>query len=199
MALQIEDLVASIRKEGVEAAQKDAEKILSEAKLKAEQIVKQAQKEAAQLKAETERQLSVRDQSARATLQQAGRDLQLSLKKAIESQLDRLLSLKVQEALDAKELASLIAQLVKEQMVQTKTQEIQVSEKVGKALSEALVASLGDELSKGLSIKPVKSVDYGFRISDKDGSGYFDFSATEIAKLLKPFLGDEIAQFVFSE
>ena len=46
MALQIEDLVASIRKDGVEAAQRDADKIVSAAKAQAQQIVDSAQEQA---------------------------------------------------------------------------------------------------------------------------------------------------------
>jgi len=196
MALQIEDLVASIRKDGVEAAQRDADKIVSAAKAQAQQIVEQAKRDAAQLKADTERELSVRDASARATLAQAGRDVELSLKKALSAQLDRLLE--VEKALSASELASLIASVVKSGVVDTKKEEIQVNEKACKALCQELAASLADELKGGLVVKPVRGVDTGFRIAEKDGSGFYDFSAEEIASLLKPFLGDEMAKIVFT-
>ena len=198
MALQIEDLVASIRKDGVEAAQRDADKIVSAAKAQAQQIVEQAKRDAAQLKADTERELSVRDASARATLAQAGRDVELSLKKALSAQLDRLLEARVEKALSASELASLIASVVKSGVVDTKKEEIQVNEKTCKALCQELAASLADELKGGLVVKPVRGVDTGFRIAEKDGSGFYDFSAEEIASLLKPFLGDEMAKIVFT-
>jgi hypothetical protein len=47
MALQIQDLVASIRKDGVEAGKQDAEKIIADAKKQAGEIVQQAHKDAA--------------------------------------------------------------------------------------------------------------------------------------------------------
>ena len=46
MELQIKDLVSSIRKEGVDAANAEAETIISEAKKKAETIVADAKAEA---------------------------------------------------------------------------------------------------------------------------------------------------------
>lgn len=199
MALQIEDLVASIRKDGVEAAQKDADRIVSEAKAQAGQIVEQAKRDAARLKADTERELAVRDASCRATLSQAGRDVELSLKKALGAQLDRLLEARVEKALTGGELAALITSVVKSGVVDSKKEEVQVNESVCKALCQELATSLASELKAGLVVKPVKGVDTGFRIAEKDGSGFYDFSAQEIAALLKPFLGDEMAKIVFSE
>ena len=46
MELQIQDLVSSIRKEGIEAANAEAESIIAEAKKKAESIVAGAKSEA---------------------------------------------------------------------------------------------------------------------------------------------------------
>ena len=48
MELQIQDLVSSIRKEGIEAANAEAESIIAEAKKKAESIVAGAKSEAQQ-------------------------------------------------------------------------------------------------------------------------------------------------------
>ena len=46
MELQIQDLVSSIRKEGVDAANAEAEKILAEARQKADAIVSEAREQA---------------------------------------------------------------------------------------------------------------------------------------------------------
>jgi V/A-type H+-transporting ATPase subunit E len=53
-------------------------------------------------------------------------------------------------------------------------------------------------MRKGLVIRPVENVESGFRVADKDGSGFYDFSAEEIASLMKPFLGDELSKIVFA-
>jgi V/A-type H+-transporting ATPase subunit E len=198
MALQIQDLVASIRKDGVEAGKQDAEKIIADAKQQAERIIQQARKDADAAVAQAQRDIEVRDKSARASLQQAGRDVELSLKKAITAELDGILQAKVTKLFDGKELADLIASVVKSGMVDGKTSEIQVNKKQYAALAQSLKAELGDAMHAGLVIRPVDNVDTGFRVADKDGSGFYDFSAEEIASLMRPFLGEELSEIVFA-
>lgn len=197
MALQIQDLVASIRKDGVEAAQKDAQKIIDDAQQKAKEIIAQAQKEAEGMLADTKKEIAVQDQSARASLSQASRDVELSLKKAISAEFDRLLEVKVEKAFSGKELASLIAAVVKSGMVSASSSEVQVSKSQVADLTKDLAVELGAELKRGLVIRPVDSVDSGFRIADKDGSGFYDFSDEEITQMMKPFLGEELSSLVF--
>ena len=56
------------------------------------------------------------------------------------------------------------------------------------AAKSGLKAALAAEMKKGLEIRPVKG--NVLRLVAKDGSGFFDLSDTEIASLLKPFLGE---------
>ena len=64
MELQIQDLVSSIRKEGIEAANAEAESIIAEAKKKAESIVAGAKSEAQQYKDAAEKEISILRESA---------------------------------------------------------------------------------------------------------------------------------------
>lgn len=199
MAQQIQDLVASIRKDGIEAAQKDAAKIIADAKAQADDIIAQARKDAKLLVEEAQKEMDVRDQSARASLQQASRDVQLSLKKAILAQLDHLLVGKTEKAFTGKDLVSLIAQVVSSSGVENAKSIVQVSEKEFKALATSLQSELSAQIKEGLEIKPVANIQYGFRIADKDGSGFYDFSAEETALLMAPFLSPAISEIVFAQ
>jgi len=199
MALQIEDLVASIRKNGVEAGKQDADKIIADAKAQAQEIIRQAHKDADAVMADAKREIEVRDKSARASLEQAGRDVQLSLKKAISEQLDMILQTNVEKALTGKELAGLIAGVIKTGLVDASKSEVQVGKKQFDDLAQTLKAELADELRHGLVIRPVDNVDTGFRIVDKDGSGFYDFSDVEIAAMMKPFLGEELSGIIFAK
>ena len=197
MAQQIQDLVASIRKDGVEAAQKQASQIIADAKAQAKDIVSKAQKEATQLIENAQKDIDTRDQSARSSLQQASRDVQLSLKKQINEVLEQLLVEKVEKTYASKELAGLIINVV-QALGDAKDKQVQLSEKDFKALAQSLKSELSEKIKQGLEIKPVSSVSTGFRISEKDGSSFYDFSAEETAQLLKPFLSPAIAEIVFS-
>ena len=64
MELQIQDLVTSIRKEGVEAASAEAEAIIAEAKKKADTLVSNAQAEAQQYKDAAEKEINILKENA---------------------------------------------------------------------------------------------------------------------------------------
>ncbi|MGH4036806.1 MAG: V-type ATP synthase subunit E [Sphaerochaeta sp.] len=197
MAQQIQELVESIQKEGIDKANEKAAKIISEANSKAKEIINQAKKDASKMLSDAEKEIALRDQSAQASLQQASRDVQLSLKKALTAQLDSLLVKKTGEAFTGDNLVKLIKSVISLDLTDAKTTELQLSEKEFKALAAELTKELGSEIKKGLEIKPVKNVNVGFRLAEKDGSGYFDFSDEAAAKLMTPFLSPAIAEIVF--
>nr|WP_321299104.1 V-type ATP synthase subunit E [uncultured Sphaerochaeta sp.] len=198
MAQQIQDLVASIRKDGIEVAQKEAAQIIADAKQQADALLREARKEAAALVENAQREMDTRDQSARSSLQQASRDVQLSLKKEILTQLDALLVKTVEKSFESKDLISLIEKVVSMDG-NAASKQVQLSEKDFSALADQLKTQLQKSLKEGLEIKPVASVSSGFRLAEKDGSGFYDFSAEETAALLKPFLSAAIADIVFGQ
>ena len=74
MELQIQDLVTSIRKEGVEAANAEAESIIAEARKKADSIVASAKAEAQQVRDASEKEIAILKESAAVSAEQAKRD-----------------------------------------------------------------------------------------------------------------------------
>jgi V/A-type H+-transporting ATPase subunit E len=198
MAQQIQDLVASIRRDGVEVAQQEAKAIVEKAKSEAAEIVARAEKEAKARLDEAQREIERKTRSARSSLAQASRDAQISLDAALRAQLQRLLVEKVKKAYTSKDLISLITKVV-ELAGSPEDHILEVSAKEFKALSADLTATLADEMKKGLEIKPVATVDAGFSLVQKDGAAFFDFSASESAVLLKPFLSPAIDALIFNE
>lgn len=71
MELQIQDLVSSIRKDGIEAANAEAEAIISEAKKKAETIVADAKAEAKSVQEASEKEIGILKESAAISAEQA--------------------------------------------------------------------------------------------------------------------------------
>ena len=80
MELQIQDLVSSIRKDGIEAANAEAEAIISEAKKKAETIVADAKAEAKSVQEASEKEIGILKESAAISAEQAKRDAMLAFK-----------------------------------------------------------------------------------------------------------------------
>lgn len=183
MELQIQDLVSSIKKDGIDSANKEAAAILAEANKQADAIVAGAKAEADKLKQEAAAEIDVFKNSARLSAEQAKRDAVLAFRQEIQKEFEKLLAADVRKALDPHALATLIRAAVQGEDVSAYTAEI------GQVTDE-LRQELAQELQNGLEIRPSKKVGAGFRLAAKDGSGYFDCSDEEIAQMLMPFFRD---------
>ncbi len=197
MELQIQELVESIKRDGIAEAEKRAAEIVSEAQAKAEELVRNGAKEADKLVEDAKKEVAVLRQSGKAAVEQAARDVILSLKKSINAHFSRLLEAKIAETLSGDELVSLIVDVVKSDIA-SGDQVVEFSAEKTKKLAESLRSELAQELKDGLEIRPVSAVDVGFRLAAKDGSNYYDFSAEEITRMLSPFLNATVQEILSS-
>ena len=180
MELQIQDLVSSIRKDGIDAANAEAEAIISEAKKKAEMIIADAKAEAKNIQETSEKEINILKESAALSAEQAKRDAMLAFKNEVQAEFEKILSAKIKNNLSDAALGRLIQAVVADEDVQNYS--VEVAE-----VSDSLKAELAEEIKNGLEIKPTKSVRAGFRLAAKDGSGYFDCSDEEIMQMLMPY------------
>lgn len=104
MELQIQDLVSSIKKDGIESANREAAQILADAKAQAEKIVADARSEADKLRADAQAEIGVFKASAQLSAEQAKRDAVLAFRQEIGAELTKLLAQDTHKALDDKDL-----------------------------------------------------------------------------------------------
>ena len=180
MELQIQDLVTSIRKEGIDAANAEAEAIISEAKKKADEIIANAKAEAKSVKDASEKEIAILKDSAALSAEQAKRDAMLAFKSEVQAEFEKLLAAKVRANISGDALGKLIKAVLADEDASKYTAEIA-------DVGDAVKAELASEIEKGLEIKPTKAVQAGFRLAAKDGSGYFDCSDEEIMQMLMPY------------
>ena len=183
MELQIQDLVSSIRKEGIEAANAEAESIIAEAKKKAESIVAGAKSEAQQFKDAAEKEISILRESAAVSAEQAKRDAVLAFKTEIQGEFEKILAADIGKELSGEALGKLIRAAVAGENVADYAAE-------GSEVGDALKKELAEEIKKGLEIRTTKDVQHGFRLAAKDGSGDFDCSEDGIMEMLMPYFRD---------
>lgn len=193
MEQQIQDLIASIRKEGIDTAKAESAKIIAEAEDKAASIVKAAEEKAQAIVSKAEKEVELSKASSEAAIKQAARDVSLSLKKSIEDKYTAILRDKSSVVLHGSELLSLI-KMVLEGDVSGKRVEIPSADM--KELRSSLSAEFAAEIAKGLEVQSSSSISSGFRIVEKDGSGYVDYSVDECVKLLKPYLSDSLKEIL---
>ena len=183
MELQIQDLVSSIKKDGIDSANKEAAEILAEAKRQADSIVAAAKSEADKLREDAKAEIEVFKHSAQLSAQQAKRDAVLAYRQEVQKEFERILAADVSKALDQQTLARLIQAALQGEDVSAYAVEVA-------QVTDGIRQELAQELNNGLEIRPSKKVGAGFRLAAKDGSGYFDCSDEEIAEMLMPFLRD---------
>ncbi len=176
MEIQIQDLVQSIKHDGIEEAKKEAAAVVDAAKVQAQEIIEDAKKEATKMIENANREI----ESSKSLVKQAQRDAVLSIKKELESYLDGLLSSEVSKAMKGDEMSKVIIAALNGEDPSKYVLEV-------KAVNEKIKQDLAKEIEKGLELRPVKGS--GAKLCLKDGSGFYDLSDDEIAKLLKPFLG----------
>ena len=179
MELQIQDLVSSIKKDGIDSANQQAAAILADARKQADAIIADAKSQADKLRDDARAEIEVFKNSA----QQAKRDAVLAFRQEVQQEFEKILAADVGKALDQQTLAKLIQAALQGEDVSGYAVE------VGQ-VTDGIRQQLAQELKNGLELRPSKKVGAGFRLAAKDGSGYFDCSDQEIAEMLMPFFRD---------
>ncbi len=176
MEINIQDLVQSIKHDGIEEAKKEANAVVDAAKLQAQEIIEAAKKEAAKILDDANREI----ESSKALVKQAERDAVLSIKKELDAQIGKILEAEVSKTMSGESLARIIIAALNGEDPAKYSVEVN-------AVTDSLKNGLSKEIEKGLELKPVKGA--SVKIALKDGTGYYDLSDEEIVNLLKPFLG----------
>lgn len=189
MEQQIKDLIDSIRKDGIDAANAESEKIIQEAQAKASSIIAAAEAEKARLLKEAEKEIQLSRTSSEDSIKQAARNVSLQLKKSIEDEYSAILKQAVKGGLKGKPLMDLV-KIVLEGDVSGKA--VELSKADLEALSVDLSVVFAEEIKKGLEFRPSPVLQAGFRVVEKDGSGYVDVSDEKCAELLLPYLSETL-------
>ncbi|MBN2402168.1 MAG: hypothetical protein JXN64_07190 [Spirochaetes bacterium] len=196
MEVQLKELIEKIKTEGVAEAEKKADEIINNANTQASQIIEKAKKEASEIisKAKTEQQHF--ENAGREALKQAGRDLILAIRGKIISIFDSLIKREVTGALAGGLTGELIPAVIREWAGKGKGLDILMSKEDSAKLQQSLLGKLSGELKNGVTIKIHPAIKSGFRISEKDGDSYYDFTDAAIAENLVQYLNPVLADII---
>ena len=126
MEVQLQELIDQIKKDGVEAAETEAEAILKSAKEKAEQIISDAQAQADKIllnaKAENDRMVK----SSEDAIRQAGRNLLISFRESVSRELKSIIGENVSAVYSSESLAQLIVSIVESWATKPDAEDISV-------------------------------------------------------------------------
>ena len=200
MAQEIKDLIAKIKQEGVEVAQTQAAQIRTEAEHTAMKIISEAKIQAQKIIEQADSQAKKTNDSTRAALKQAGRDLLISLRQEILAMLNRLIKLDLRQALTIEELSGTIAALIKNAPLSLGSQVIVSLKKEDKdKLEQGFLKQLAEQTKKTIILKSVDGIDSGFIISFDAGKSIFDFSSQSLSEYISSCLRPELKEILKSE
>jgi len=195
MNVKLDSLIEKIKSDGVDAAKKQADKILADAKKTADAIVKEANAEADKARKKAEADAEAYRKNAETAIKQAARDTVLVMKEKIGEMFEQALMEDISKTLDKDLLQKIILKLAGAWAGEGDL-EVLVNEKDVEALQAQLKRSLSTNLKGSLDLRIDKKIEHGFRIGKKGENLYYDFTDESILEALRIFLNPKLAELL---
>ncbi|MFH0790239.1 MAG: V-type ATP synthase subunit E family protein [Candidatus Omnitrophota bacterium] len=197
MSEQIKELIEKIQQEGVKSAQDKAQAIEDQARRQAEDIVKAAKLEAERIIAEAQDKTARKENAGKALLEQAGRDMLLSLRKEINAALEKLIVSQIRHTLKPEELVKIITGLIKDSLGGEKTGVvISLNKQDMEGVEKGFLNELAEETRKGIILKASEDILGGFIISYDHGKSHYDFTDKALAEYISLYLKPKLSEIL---
>ncbi len=194
MEIQLNELIAQIKKDGVTAAEAEAEAIIRRAHEKAEAIISDAKSEAQKIIKDAK---IAGDHFVRAgddTIRQAGRNMLISFRESVSRELEVLIGDSVKSAYSAEALSALIVKAIEAWAQTNNTDDLAVllnPEDVSQ-LESSVRSALKEKLMTAPVLKTDDTLEGGFRISVNQGRAYYDYSPEAVTRMLSAYLNPRL-------
>ncbi len=191
MAMELQGLLDRIKEEGVEKANEEANAIIANAKEDAANIIATAKEDAEKTAKSAEEEANKSEKRAKATIQQAARDVILSLRNELEDRLKKVVADSINDAMTPEKMGEILLEMTKHN---TKNADIEVilakkdMESMEKLFKGSLVKDLktNPELTLGFDFKS------GLKIGFKGNDTFFDFSDDALSDMICSFIGPKL-------
>ncbi|MCA9142675.1 MAG: hypothetical protein KDB05_07805 [Planctomycetales bacterium] len=190
----VQNLIERIRDQGVQAAQSEADRLLSDAKKQAADIVAQAKAEADAQRAKTNAEIEAHRTASLDALQLAARDTVLDLKARVVARFEEFVKRLVVSATRDEQLVRnivlVLAGRAAEEFIQDKEIEVRISKALlGEATlkeegKQAILALSSDMLREGIELIPAHEVEGGARVRLVQDKLEVDLSDRAVARLI---------------
>lgn len=198
MEVQLQELIDQIKRDGVEAAESEAEAMLKAAKEEAEKIISDAQAEANKILLHAKNENDRMVKSSEDAIRQAGRNLLISFRESVNRELKAVMEENVVAAYSSESMAKLIVTVVEHWANNPDAENVSVilnSEDL-QELEGTLLAALKEKMLQGITLKSNDNFDGGFRIAVNNGSVYYDYSAEAVVDMLSDYLSPKVTELL---
>ncbi|MDJ0849503.1 MAG: hypothetical protein QNK04_14115 [Myxococcota bacterium] len=194
----VQDLIARIRDEGVQAGSDEAQRLVTEARAEAARLVADAQAQAEQLRQKTTEEIESFKHAAIEALKMAARDSELQLEAevlaAFERHVKRLIAPVTHDGSFMRALVLVLAGQAVDEHLQDKRLQILVSDMLagkeqenqdlGQFIREGVLGISGEMLREGVELIPSSEVPGGARVRVVGEELELDLTDEAVAKLL---------------
>ena len=197
MESQLRELIDTIKAEGVQTAEKQAEQIIAAAEERARAITAQAQKSAEQITSDAKRDRQRQEAAGMEAIRQAARDLILGVQTQLVALFKNVVEKETSAAFSGEVLEKAVVAVVQSWASESEQGiEVLLSDSERSRLEASLRGKLSAELASGVVVTASPTIKSGFRLSTKDGTVYYDFGATAVADALSAYLSPRLAEAV---
>lgn len=197
MDTQLKELIETIKTEGVQGAEKQAQQIVASAEEKSEEIISKARARAAEMVEQARSDRARQEAAGKEAVKQAARDLVLN----VQSQLTAIFRSVVENAVNQSFDAGVLERAVETVIgAWAKGEDASVDVLLSKddlgKLESSLRSRLAEHLASGTELKAAAGVQGGFRVSTRDGGVYYDFTADAITEGLCAYVTPRLAETI---
>ena len=194
MEIQLQELIEQIKKDGVDAAEVQAEAIVASAKAEAEKIIADAKAQAEKIMADAKSENAKTVKSGEDAIRQAGRNLLISFRESVTKELKAIVSENVTAVYSSESFAQLVIKAVENWAGKPDAEDLSVilnSEDL-KAVEDTVLAGLKAKMTSGITLKANDNFDGGFRIAVNNSGAYYDYSSEAVVDMLSNYLSPKV-------
>ncbi len=199
MTETLQSLLQRLQQEGVDKGNQQAEDIVRAARAEASRVVDAAKAEAQRTMAAATQEAERLTLRAKASLQQAARDVVLSMGQSVEQLVQKLATERATAALDGDTVVKLLQRLM-DAFVQhgrvTGAIDVVVGPEQKKAMTDAAFAALRQKLDHGITLHVREGMGAGFQVRMGKGGVTHDFTDKAAAAAIAELVTPEIAGIV---
>ena len=199
MPEDLQALIDHLQRDAVEEGRRRASAIVAEAQAEADAKLRAAEAEAARLVRDAERDAEVFTERATVALEQAGRDLLIDVRQAIDELLSGLIHASLDEELRPGLLAEMLVKMADAYTAhggRERRMAVLLNEDDLDALTNLYVQRYRERMAQGVELRLDDGVRRGYRVQMVDENVTHDFTIDAIAEELSRYLRPRLAEML---
>jgi len=201
MADELQALLNRINEEGLKQADTARQEVLDKARAEAERLLQTAHRDSERMVEQAKREAELLVAKGRQSLQQAARDVILSLREQLQARLQAVAKTCAGEAMTPEAMANMVVELARGYAARggdVERLDVLLSETQRGDLERHLKARLQADLREHCQVSPVPGAEGGFKLIFNGDDVVYDFSTEALAEALAVFLSPRLADLLRS-